>query len=68
MTTNLVYFLLNMSELLIINKLLKPYNILDMFKNLDNRLVKSKKHVLQKVVKMLILENNGEPFVENDKR
>ena len=68
MTTNLVYFLLNMSELLIINKLLKPYNILDMFKNLDNRLVKSKKHVLQKVVKILILENNGEPFVENEKR
>jgi len=67
MTANFVYFLLNMSELLIINKLLKPYNILDMFKNLDNRLVKLEKHVLQKVVKMLILKNNGEPFVENKK-
>ena len=33
--TNLIYFLLKMLELLILSKLLKSYNILDMLKNLD---------------------------------
>ena len=51
MITNFIYFLLKMLELSNKQTLKNRIIFVDLFMNLDNRQLKSKKHVSQKVVK-----------------